>query len=77
MEVETMINATTINKLHEMRLSAMAEAFQYQLKEAKFQDLSFEERVGIMVDIEWNRRKSNRLMRLIKKSRVPVPPGQH
>jgi DNA replication protein DnaC len=73
MEVETMINATTINKLHEMRLSAIAEAFQYQLKEAKYQDLSLEERVGIMVDIEWNRRKSNRLMRLMKKAEFRYP----
>ncbi|MGI6328045.1 MAG: IS21-like element helper ATPase IstB [Dethiobacteria bacterium] len=68
-----MINATTVNKLHEMRLSAMAEAFQRQLTEAKYQELSFEERVGIMVDSEWTRRKSNRLMRLIKKAEFRYP----
>lgn len=68
-----MINATTLNKLYEMRLSAMAEAFQYQLKEAKYQELSFEERVGIMVDSEWARRKNNRLLRLIKKAEFRYP----
>ena len=68
-----MINATTINKLHEMRLSAMAEAFQNQLKEAKYQDLSFEERVGIMVDLEWAKRRSNKLMRLIQKAEFRYP----
>jgi DNA replication protein DnaC len=73
MEAKTMINATTVNKLHEMRLSAMAEAFQRQLTEAKYQELSFEERVGIMVDSEWTRRKSNRLMRLIKKAEFRYP----
>ena len=68
-----MINSTTINKLHEMRLSAMAEAFNIQLSEEKNQELSFEERVGIMVDMEWARRKSNKLLRLMKKADFRYP----
>ena len=68
-----MINSTTINKLHEMRLSAMAEAFNNQLTDGKNQELSFEERVGIMVDMEWARRKSNRLLRLMKKADFRYP----
>lgn len=68
-----MINATTINKLHEMRLSAMADAFNNQLSDENNQELSFEERVGIIVDVEWARRKSNKLLRLIKKAEFRYP----
>ena len=63
-----MLNTATVNKLHEMRLSAMADSLVDQLSDEKYQGLSFEERVGIMVDMEWARRKSNKLLRLIKKA---------
>ena len=63
-----MNNATTINKLHEMRLSTMAESFRQQLSDDKYNELSFEERIGIIVDMEWAKRKSNKLLRLIKKA---------
>ncbi len=63
-----MIKDSTLSKLNEMRLTAMAEAFQAQLQDSTFQELSFEERFGIMVDIEWSRRKSNKLLRLIHKA---------
>lgn len=62
-----MVNATTINKLNEMRLTAMAESYRNQLHEASsYEALSFEERFGLMVDIEWARRKNNHLTRLIR-----------
>lgn len=63
-----MIRESTLSKLTEMRLTAMAEAFQAQLQDPAFMELSFEERLGIMVDIEWARRKNNRLTRLIQKA---------
>lgn len=64
-----MVNATTINKLNEMRLTAMAESYRNQLQEASsYEGLSFEERFGLMVDIEWARRKNNHLKRLIRKA---------
>ncbi|WP_330368730.1 IS21-like element helper ATPase IstB [Alkaliphilus metalliredigens] len=51
-----------------MRLTAMAESYRGQLQDNNFQDLSFEERFGIIVDLEWSRRKNNKLARLIKKA---------
>lgn len=63
-----MLESTTINKLNEMRLSAMAENFRVQLSDSSYNDLSFEERFGTMVDIEWARRKNNKLKRLITKA---------
>jgi DNA replication protein DnaC len=63
-----MLNNTTINKLIEMRLNAMADNFAAQLSDNAFSDLSFEERFGLMVDSEWARRKNNKLKRLIAKA---------
>ena len=61
-----MINQTTINKLHEMHLGAMADAFRNQIADPAHKELQFEERFGILVDAEWTRRKHNRLQRLIR-----------
>jgi DNA replication protein DnaC len=63
-----MAHEPTLRKLHEMRLAAMADSFQNQLLDPNFQALSFEERFGLLVDIEWSRRKNNRLTSLIRKA---------
>ena len=60
-----MIHASTVNKLNEMRLTAMADAFRQQLQDSTFEPLSFEERFSLIVDIEWARRKNNRLTKLM------------
>jgi len=61
-----MINESTIQKLMEMHLTVMADAFRNQEKDTAFISLSFEERLGLLVDAEWSRRKSNRLCKLIR-----------
>jgi len=63
-----MITEITIKKLNEMRLNSMAETYRNQLSDKSFETLSFEERFGLMVDLEWTRRKNNTLNRLIKKA---------
>lgn len=68
-----MINETTLSKLNEMRLTAMADAYREQLTDAAFTSLSFEERLGLLVDLEWSRRKSNKLLKLIKKASFCQP----
>lgn len=60
-----MLNEATVQKLIEMRLTVMADAFRDQSKDTTFAELSFEERLGLLVDAEWSRRKSNRLQKLI------------
>jgi hypothetical protein len=45
-----MLNEATINHLHNMRLSVMAEAFRRQTNDISMKELSFEERFGLMVD---------------------------
>ena len=47
-----MTNQSTIDKLIEMRLTAMADAFRNQLDDPKCKELPFEDRFGMLVDIE-------------------------
>ena len=61
-----MINENTIKKLNQMRLTAMAEKYRLQQGDQSFESLFFDERLGLLVDYEWDRRKSNKLTRLIK-----------
>ena len=61
-----MTNQSTMDKLIEMRLTAMADAFRSQLDDPKFKEIPFEDQFGMLVDIEYRSRKNNRLKRLIK-----------
>lgn len=58
-----MLNNPTVEKLKDMKLKVMAEMLSepdYQLRE-----LSFEERLGIMVEKEWMAKKNARIKRLL------------
>ena len=68
-----MLDNNTINKLHEMKLSVMASSFHKQLEDNSMNELSFEERFGLIVDSEWISRKNNRLARLIKNAGYAFP----
>lgn len=69
-----MIRQSTIDKLHEMRLSAMAEAFENQCTDAAtYQNLSFEDRFGMLVDREWEKRKNSKLQKLIRNAEFRYP----
>ena len=67
-----MVNEATINKLHDLKLSAMAHAFRQQMKDTATNALSFSERFGLLVDHEWDTRKNNRLKRLIHRADFPI-----
>jgi len=68
-----MLDNNTVRKLHEMKLSVMATAFQKQLQDNSFADMSFEERFGLLADAEWTARKNNRLKRLIRSADYAFP----
>ena len=60
-----MIRQSTIDKLHDLRLSAMSDAFECQCRDPEtYQGLSFEDRFGMLVDKEWDKRKSTKLQKL-------------
>ena len=58
-----MTNQSTMDKLIEMRLTTMADAFRNQLNDPKFKEVPFEDQFGMLVDIEYSSRKNNRLKR--------------
>ena len=68
-----MTNQSTIDKLIEMRLSAMADAFRNQLNDPKMKEVPFEDRFGMLTDIEYSSRKNNRLKRLIHNAGFDQP----
>lgn len=68
-----MLDYNTASKLKEMKMSVMAKIFQQQLADKNFSELSYEERVGVMVDAEWTSRRNNRLARLIRNAGFSMP----
>ena len=68
-----MLNQPTIERLRQMRLSGMAEAFAAQLKDQDIRSLSFEERFGLIVDQEWTCRQDHRLKRLLRGAKLRLP----
>ena len=51
----------------------MAVAFRNQLNDPEFKEVSFEDRFGILIDIEYSNRKNNRLKRLIHNAGFDQP----
>ena len=68
-----MLTETTVSKLREMRLSVMANALKDQLADPQFQNMAFEDRLGLLVDAEWNARKNNHLNKLIRQATFSDP----
>ena len=69
-----MINQSTIETLKGLRLGTMADAFEQQLRDIEtYGKLSFEERLGLMVDAEWSKRQRNKLNRYIKNAQFAMP----
>jgi DNA replication protein DnaC len=67
-----MLNEETIQKLIDMKLHAMAAMLREMATSPTDDDLSIEERVGMLVDREWGARENKRLERLLKDARVPA-----
>lgn len=68
-----MTNQSTIDKLIEMRLTTMADAFRNQPDDPKFKEVPFEDRFGMLADIEYSNRKNNRQKRLIRNAGFDQP----
>jgi DNA replication protein DnaC len=64
------LNEATIDKMTGMKLSAMAEAFRQQTESTQYRELSFEERLGLLVDAEWTGRQQRKLARRLKTARL-------
>jgi len=60
----------TIDRLHQMKLTGMAQALADQIKNTDFNDYSFEERLGLLVEHEWTYRQNKRLAILLKQAKL-------
>jgi DNA replication protein DnaC len=65
-----MLNNQTVDKLKQMRLLGMAAALEDQLQTAETGSLSFEERLGLMVDREQTERDNRRLKTRLTKAKL-------
>ena len=68
-----MLIQPTIEKLCAMRLRGMAEAFEQQQQDANIHSLSFEERLGLLIDRQWNWRQNRALDRRLRNARLQGP----
>jgi len=68
-----MLNQATTDKLTTMRLRGMAEALREQQESADAQRLSFEERLGMLIDRQWNWRENRALERRLRNGRLNGP----
>jgi DNA replication protein DnaC len=62
----------TIEKLKELGLNAMADAFTEQQKQPATTTASFEDRLGLLVDAEWLFRRNKRLRRRMTEAKLRV-----
>jgi len=64
------MNNDTLKKLKTMRLPVFAQCFQNQLEdEMTYLSMSFQERLALMVDAEYDSRHNNNIKRLIKEAK--------
>lgn len=61
-----MLVQPTLDKLYQMKLGAMAEALREQQNMPAMADLAFEERLGLLVDREWDARENRGLTRRLR-----------
>src|SRR5213594_1206857 len=68
-----MLTHPTIEKLHTLRLMAMAAAFDQQRSSSQHAELSFEDRFGLLVDTEWTAREHRRLTQRLRNAKLRYP----
>ena len=68
-----MANESTMDKMHQMRLSVMARAYREQEDAPGIAEMGFDERLAMIVDAEWDARRVNKRMRLLRQAGFPEP----
>lgn len=68
-----MLNQATLEKMHEMKLHVMAEAMEHQITTGEYASLTFEERLGMLVDTEWTAREQRKLARRLRSAKLRYP----
>ena len=65
-----MLNHPTLDKLRAMKLDGMAQALADQFETRTADELGFEERLGLLIDVEMTHRENKRYTRRLKNARL-------
>ena len=65
-----MLNEPTLDRLRTMRLTAMADAWLAQQEDSAITSLSFDERLGLLVEAEWVYRENRKLKRNMRAAKL-------
>jgi DNA replication protein DnaC len=68
-----MLTQQTLDKMNSMKLLGMTEALQQQLGSGEYSRLSFEERLGLLIDGEWSAREQRKLTRRLQIAKIRYP----
>ncbi|MBP1919002.1 ATP-binding protein [Youngiibacter multivorans] len=68
-----MLNQEMLNKLRHMKMTGIAEALEQQEQDPGYEELSFQERLNLLVDWEYSKRQHNRLQLLISQAKFQNP----
>jgi len=66
--VTAMLDKTTLNQLRDMKLNVMASKILEQQAQPDILRISFEERLGMLVDAEWSSKRRRRIERYIRQA---------
>jgi DNA replication protein DnaC len=67
-----MLTQPLLDKLSQLKLTGFRNALEEQMHSPHYAQLSFEERLGLLLDVEVTRRTNNRLKRRIRAARFPL-----
>jgi hypothetical protein len=67
------LSTPTVDKLHALKLPALAYAWSEQQQSAELGALSFDERFGLLVDAEWLARDNKRVARALREAKLSCP----
>ena len=68
-----MLTQPLLDKLSQLKLNGFRQALEEQLARPHYAELSFEERLGLLLDVEVTRRANNRLKQRIRVAKFPLP----
>ena len=68
-----MLNEPTLQMLNAMRLTAMASAWLEQQADPKVAELSFDERLGLIVQVEHQARENRKMTRRLGEAKLKIP----
>src|SRR3990172_4382524 len=65
-----MLTQPMLDKLTAMQLNGLRAGLAVQMQSAQYAELSFEDRLGLLIDQEWTARQAARFQRRLKAARL-------